>query len=142
MGRRVILLLSAMAIMVVVAAGVALAVSHTFNEQPNNCAGRATNANDRFAMGGGNDACNGRGGNDGIFGDHGADRLGGGDGADHLVGDTGADRVGGGRGHDFLNVSDNVRGNDSINCGPGVDQAVKDTGDTSTGCDDNVTQVP
>jgi len=143
MGRRLILLLSAMATMVVVSAGVALAVSQTFTDADDNCAGTATSGNDQLAMGGGNDTCNGLQGNDWIFGDHGDDLLFGSTGGDSLFGGTGADAVEGGFGPDFVNVSDNVGGNDEIDCGPGAfDEAVKDEGDFSTGCDNNVTVRP
>jgi Ca2+-binding RTX toxin-like protein len=79
---------------------------------------------------------------DWIFGDHGDDLLFGSTGGDSLFGGTGADAVEGGFGPDFVNVSDNVGGNDEIDCGPGADEAVKDAGDFSTGCDNNVTVRP
>jgi Ca2+-binding RTX toxin-like protein len=142
MGRRLVLLLSAMATMVVVSAGAALAVSATFTDMDDNCAGTATTGNDQLAMGGGNDLCDGLRGHDWIFGDHGDDDLFGSSGDDALFGGTGTDVAAGGFGNDFINVSDNVSGNDEIDCGPGADKAVKDVGDFSTGCDGNVTVVP
>jgi Ca2+-binding RTX toxin-like protein len=148
MGRRLILLLSAMATMVVVSAGVALAVSQTYTDGDDDCNNPptgylpATSGADQLAMGGGNDTCNGLGGADWIKGDHGNDDLAGASGGDALFGSTGDDTFDGGFGNDFVNSSDNVGGNDEIDCGPGVDKAVKDLGDFSTRCDGNVTVVP
>jgi Ca2+-binding RTX toxin-like protein len=148
MGRRAILLLSATATMVLVAAAAALAVSFTFTNAANNCAGPATNAADRLAMGGGNDICNGLGGGDQIFGDHGNDNIDGAGGNDYLFGGTGEDEVNGAIGNDYINVSDHVAGNDSVDCGPGTDRAVRDvdiaagTADSLANCDGNFTDVP
>jgi len=127
-----------MATMMLVAAGVALAV--TLTEGDDVCTGTA--ANDQFALGGGNDTCNGLGGADEIFGDQGNDDLVGSSGGDALFGGTGTDTVDGGFGNDFINVSDHLSGNDEVVCGPGTDRLVKDAGDFSTGCDRNVTVVP
>jgi Ca2+-binding RTX toxin-like protein len=155
MGRRAILLLSAAATMVLVAAGVALAVSVTFTNAADDCNNPAvaTIAADRLAMGGGRDICNGLAGNDEIFGDHasdntgalgpgvslygaggndtieggtGSDTLGGGPGNDYLFAGTGEDDVDGGSGNDYINVSDHFAGNDTVNCGPGADRVVRD----------------
>ena len=137
MGRRVILLLSAMALMVVVSAGAALAASATFTNGPDDCAGTATNQNDRFAMGGGADVCNGLAGNDQIFGDHGSDTLNGGFGADHLQAGTGQDELNGGpSGGDFVSVVDN-RANDLARGGPGPNDicAVDAAGEVGGGCE-------
>jgi len=177
MGRRAILLLSAAATMVLVAAGVALAVSATFTNAPDNCNNPpvATIAADSLAMGGGRDICDGLDGDDAIFGDHGSDNTGalgpgvslfgdggndtieggtgadtlvGGLGGDYLFGGTGEDAVDGGLGNDFINVSDHVAGNDTVDCGPGTDRVVRDvnpaTGDVDSilNCDGNFTNVP
>jgi Ca2+-binding RTX toxin-like protein len=159
MGRKAILLLSATATMVLVATGVALAVSATFTNAADDCNNPAvaTGAADRLAMGGGRDICNGLGGNDEIFGDHGDDNTGalgpgvslyGAGGNDTMEGGTGSDTLGGGLGNDFINVSDHVAGNDAVDCGPGTDRVVRDV-DLTTGevdsvvnCDLNVTNVP
>src|SRR5215204_6542916 len=127
------------------------------------CGGRlqqppvATGAADELAMGGRRDICNGLGGNDEIFGDHGNDNTGalgpgvslyGAGGNDTMEGGTGSDTLGGGLGNDFINVSDHVAGNDTVDCGPGTDRVVRDV-DLTTGevdsvvnCDLNVTDVP
>jgi Ca2+-binding RTX toxin-like protein len=146
MGRRAILLLSAMATMVLVAAAAAIAVSFTFTNAANNCAGPATNSADRLAMGGGNDTCNGLGGGDEIYGDHNNDNIDGSGGNDYLFGGRGQDEVNGAVGNDFINVSDHVAGNDSVDCGPGTDRAVRDVApgaaDSLANCDGNFTDVP
>ena len=161
MELRAILLLSAVATMVLVDAGVALAVSVTFTnaaDDSNNPA-VATIAADMLAMGGGRDICNALAGNDEIFGDHGSDNtgalgpgvslygaggddtivggtgsdsLGGGNWNDFLFAGTGADAVDGGGGNDYINVSDHVAGNDTVDCGPGTDRVVRDR-DLTTG---------
>jgi Ca2+-binding RTX toxin-like protein len=175
MGRRAILLLSAAATMVLVAAGVALAVSATFTDAADDCNNPAvaTIAADRLAMGGGRDECDGLAGNDEIFGDHGSDNtgslgpgvslygaggndtveggtgndtLGGGTGNDYLFAGTGRDDVDAGIGNDYVNVSDHVAGNDTVDCGPGSDRVVRDVApgivDPVVNCDGNVTNVP
>ena len=86
----------------------------------------------------GGDTVSGNASGDIIDGDSGTDDLAGNSGADWLFGGTDADTADGGFGNDFINVS----GNDEVDCGPGVDEAVKDAGDTSTRCDGNVTVVP
>jgi Ca2+-binding RTX toxin-like protein len=146
MGRRAILLLSAMATMMLVAGGVALAF--TFTEGNDNCRGTATRGADQLAMGGGNDRCAGLARKDEIFGDHGRDDLSGDSGDDFVFGGSGADTVEGGFGDDFINVSDHVAGNDEVDCGVGTDRVVRDidprTGDRDViaNCDDNFTDVP
>ena len=113
MGRRAILLLSAVATMVLVAAGVALAISETFTNAADDCNNPAvaTIAADMLAMGGGRDECDGLAGNDEIFGDHGSDNTGalgpgvslyGAGGNDTVEGGTGNDTLGGGPGNDYL----------------------------------------
>jgi Ca2+-binding RTX toxin-like protein len=141
MGRRLILLLSAMATMVLVAAGVALAalfVGTTGNDP--SCP--ATADPDQIAMGPGNDTCSALGGNDQVYGDSGNDELNGNGGNDQVYSGRGSDASSGGSGNDFLNAADNRSGNDSVNGGPGVDRCVADEGDTVRECDGRVTRVP
>ncbi len=61
MGRRLILLLSAMATMVVVAAGVALAIVSIGTSNADNCtaATLASTGADDITLAGGNDTCDG-----------------------------------------------------------------------------------
>jgi Ca2+-binding RTX toxin-like protein len=141
MGRRAILLLSAMATMVLVAAGVALAALFvgTTGSDPS-CP--ATADPDQIAMGPGNDTCSALGGNDQVYGDSGNDELNGNGGNDQVYSGRGSDASSGGSGNDFLNAADNRSGNDTVNGGPGVDRCVADDGDTVRECDGRVTRVP
>jgi Ca2+-binding RTX toxin-like protein len=159
MGRRAILLLSAMVTMVLVAAGVALAALFvgTIGDDPS-CA--ATTGDDEIAMGPGNDTCSALAGNDQVSGDSGNDTLFGNPGNDQVFGDSGDDtlhgnldndQVYGGTGNDqlfgdfgtdFLNSVDNVSGNDTVNGGNGIDRCVVDEGDIVSECDQRVTRVP
>lgn len=110
--RRVILLLVMMGFLLVLGAGVALAVSvsgaFTGTNQSETING--SSGNDRIAGGGGNDTINGRGGKDRLFGDFGNDAL------------------KGSSDDDFLNVADNTNG-DSVDAGGGTNKCVVDVGD-------------
>jgi Ca2+-binding RTX toxin-like protein len=141
MVRRAILLLSAMATMVLVAAGVALAVLFvgTTGSDPS-CP--ATADADEIAMGPGNDTCSALLGNDQVYGDSGNDELHGNGGNDQVYAGRGGDVVSGDSGNDFLNAADNVSGNDTVDGGPGLDRCVADVGDTVSECDGRVTRVP
>jgi hypothetical protein len=93
MGRRLILLLAAVATMVVVSAGVALAANIIGTNNGENCATLnppPTNNADNITLAGGDDTCNGQGGPDTIHGDSGADTLIGGPAKDSLYGGGGA----------------------------------------------------
>lgn len=146
MGRRLILLLSAMATMVVVAAGVALAAVLTGTGAAENCTnfggGPTANADD-ITLGDGNDTCNGGEGADVIHGDSGQDNLDGGGGTfdDRLYGGGGnGDILKGGSGDDFLNVVDGDDGggnaDDTAQGGPGAnDVCAVDDPNEATGCE-------
>ena len=76
MGRRLILLLAAVATMVVVAAGVALAENLVGTNNGENCSAVGPGPSpgtDNITLAGGDDTCNGQGGTDTIHGDSGAD---------------------------------------------------------------------
>ncbi len=111
MGRRLTLLLCAMATMVVVSAGVALAANIIGTNAGENCATLTpppTNAADNITLAGGDDECDGKGGPDEIYGDSGEDVIMGGAGKDSLYGGGGGvnDVDGGGGAGDFVNVVD------------------------------------
>jgi Ca2+-binding RTX toxin-like protein len=89
--KRVALLMAMMAVMVLVASGVAMAVTKIGGPGPNIL--RGTN---------GADSLLGKGGKDGLFGLRGADTLLGGTGNDLARGDRGSDSISGGRGNDLL----------------------------------------
>ena len=147
--RRTIVLLTAMALALCVAAGVALA--QPFGDQPggagvkktcaSSCEGTTypdtligTNASNHIEGLGGNesptfgDLIQGHGGSDALYGDAGGDRIEGGSGSDTifggtgrdlLIGGTGKDHVNGGSGGDEIQVRDGYR--DVVNCEGGTD---------------------
>jgi Ca2+-binding RTX toxin-like protein len=114
MGRRLILLLCAVATMVVMSAGVALAVVIIGTNAAENCATpipgepAPTEQADDITLAGGSDTCNGLGGADEIYGDSGSDDINGGNGADALYGGGGPNNTvnGGGSGGDWVSVVD------------------------------------
>jgi hypothetical protein len=126
MGRRLILLLSAMATMVVVSAGVALAVVIIGTNAGENCTmgipgqPAPTEQADDITLAGGGDTCNGLGGADEIYGDSGSDDIDGGNGADDLYGGGGANNTvnGGGSNGDWVSVVDGDT-DDTAEGGPG-----------------------
>jgi hypothetical protein len=103
MGRRAILLLVAMATMVVVSAGVALAAEVIGTGLADNCATLpqpATTSDDEIALAGGDDFCQALAGNDWVAGDSDNDTLNGNQGTDEVYGNQGTDDVRGGFGAD------------------------------------------
>jgi Ca2+-binding RTX toxin-like protein len=133
--RRAILLVAMMALTLVVASGMALAVTKIGTNGPDTL--RGTNQADNLLGKGGNDILLGRHGRDNLLGGPGKDlvfggfrdatgsgnkNLAGGDGNDALIGAQGSDVIVGAEGNDFL-----VDGNepnpkqDAISSGPGND---------------------
>jgi hypothetical protein len=109
--RRTTLLLVAMGCLLVIFAGVAVAVSQTGTNTANT-PNLGPNA-DKYAGGGGNDDIEGLGGNDILFGDHGN-----------------VDTIDGGSGDDFLNSADSVGGDRVFGAGHTAgDVCVVDEGD-------------
>jgi Ca2+-binding RTX toxin-like protein len=104
--RRVILLLTVMAVTVVLTSGVALAVNKVGTNGPDTHKG--TNGDDNLEGRGGNDDLFGLSGSDNLLGGPGKDNVLGGDerrasrGDKNLVGGPGNDRVAGGRGSDNI----------------------------------------
>jgi len=115
--RRVILLLTAMALSLLVASGVAMAVTKIGTNGPDTL--RGTNEADNLLGRGGNDDLFALGGNDNLLGGPGRDNvlggheigpdpswgeknLLGGPGNDLVNGGSGSDNIGGGEGHDLL----------------------------------------
>jgi Ca2+-binding RTX toxin-like protein len=110
-----------MMVVLVVAAGVALAVSKTGTNQGDTILGDDT-ADDKLAGGGGADTIKGKGG-DRLFGDHGSDEL------------------FGGPDDDFINAADQ-QADTTIDGGNGTDTCVVDAVDPApVGCE-NITTVP
>ena len=92
--KRMLAVLAVAATMVVMSAGVALAVTLTGDNGPDRLVGTAQN-----------DTLRGLGGND------------------TLVGGGDPDRLFGGAGNDFLNATDRRPEGDLVDCGPGFDRA-------------------
>jgi Ca2+-binding RTX toxin-like protein len=138
MGRRLILLLSAMATMVVVSAGVALAAVIIGTNANDNCAAPGivgqpapTAGVDDITLADGADICNALGGADLMNGDSGGDTLNGGGGGDQLYSGGGiGDTLVGGGGGDFLSVVDGDDGagnaDDQVSGGAGADVCAVD----------------
>ena len=147
--RRIVLLFSLMALMSVVAAGVAWAALQEGTDGPDTLNGTAQ-ADRQFGLGGqdvlsgrgGNDKQNGGGGPDTIRGNAGDDTQKGSKGADTIIGGPGGDNVFAGGGADFVNVKDDQVQNDTVDCGPGDDTVRRDfilalppRGDTIENCE-------
>jgi Ca2+-binding RTX toxin-like protein len=106
MGRKAILLLTSVAVMVVVSAGFALAAVITGTKQPDTLSG--TQNADKIAGSAKGDAIMGKAGNDQLHGDSGNDNINGGPGADNVQSGTGVDTANGQDGNsDFVSVVDN-----------------------------------
>ena len=150
--RRVILLSTVMAAMLVLVSGVALAASRTGDNGPNNIVG--TNRADTLLGRGGHDLVNGLGGNDFVSGGAGHDDFSGGFGddvvsggpkGDYLHGDVwdGHSSGSGQRGNDFLiggggnDTIYSAEGHpDTIVCGGGRDWVEADHSDiVATDCE-------
>ena len=156
--RRAILVVATMALTVLVASGVALAVTKIGTNGPDTL--RGTKGDDTLYGLGGNDTLLGRPGNDNllggagkdvVYGGHGTDNAVGGDGNDALDGAHGSDNIAGGDGNDFMldgeshggatdilyggagtdviNPANKPAGKDLVSCGPGVDRVLADRKD-------------
>jgi hypothetical protein len=138
--RRTILLLITMALTLLVASGVALAVTKIGNDGPDTLSG--TNRSDTLLGKGGNDTLFSRAGDDTLLGGSGKDRLVGGkkvgtayrtqggdknllggDGNDMVIGGRGPDVIVGGGGNDLLATGDTLRetADDKVFGGDGTD---------------------
>jgi hypothetical protein len=138
--RRTILLLTTMALTLLVASGVALAVTKIGTDGPDTLSG--TNRSDTLVGKGGNDTLFSRAGNDVLLGGPGKDRLVGGtrvgsayrtqggdktllggDGNDNIIGGRGADNIAGGEGNDLLATGDLITdtADDKVAGGDGTD---------------------
>jgi len=123
--RRTVLLMAVMAACLVMASGVALAVSKTGTNGDDVL--RGTAQRDTLAGGGGDDLLYGFARRDRLYGDSGADRVRGNSGPDQLFGGQGFDRVFGAAGDDFINVLDERK--DVVECGTGFDEVYADPQD-------------
>ena len=145
--RRTIVLLATMALSLLVASGVALAVTRIGTEGPDTL--RGTNGADTLIGKGGNDILLALAGNDTLLGGPGKDivnggslaepfggnkNLVGGDGNDFMFGGEFAppavtDTLSGGAGDDVINVFNKPAGKDLVSCGGGFDRELADRAD-------------
>lgn len=133
--RRLILLMSTVALLVTASAGVALAANVFGTNGDDTLFGtaqaddiRGKGGNDELRGGAGDDALHGGNGNDVIYGHGDDDILKGGFGGDRLRPGDGRDQVFGGPGNDLI---ESFRDDDPdfINCGGGYDTANVQAGD-------------
>jgi hypothetical protein len=141
MGRRLTLLLAAVATMVVVAAGVALAANVIGTNAGENCATlnpSPSNNADNITLAGGDDDCNAKGGADEVYGDAGTDNIQGGNQTDSLYGGGGAsnDVDGQAGNNDWVSVVDGDS-DDTATGGPGTGDtcAVDDQSEADNTCE-------
>jgi Ca2+-binding RTX toxin-like protein len=135
MKRRGVLLLTSMVVMVVVAAGVALAAlvdCGDFGRPGGNCLGTnqsdqitGTSERDIITAASGGDNVEARGSNDDVYGDAGGDTLNGQGGGDYLEGGRQEDVMRGGPDNDAINAVDGL-GGDVANGGDGDDDCFLD----------------
>src|SRR5215216_3971119 len=141
--RRVILLLTVMAATLVLASGVALALTKIGTNGPDTL--RGTNGNDNLLGKGGNDRLFALNGRDTLLGGPGNDIVIGGWGSDNVVGEEGndllfdgpdrdvaLDKLSGGAGTDVIGVASlrlKATAADIVTCGSGFDRVVADTKD-------------
>ena len=151
--RRTILMVTAVALTLMVASGVALAVTKIGTDGPDMLIG--TKGSDELLGRGGTDWISGLGGNDVISGGpgnddplssraigsldggRGADVISGGPGIDDLwdgpwPGDSAVDTLEGGEGNDFLGAANRPAARDIVSCGAGRDLAWVDRKDIVT----------
>ncbi len=121
--RKMVLLMAAMGALLVLTAGLALAVTKSGGSGNDNL--RGTNGADVLSGGSGDDVLRGL---------VGADRLSSGSGEDEVFGGSGRDAISGGSGDDFISDGDDgVR--DTINCGTGFDTVRADRVDNLDDCE-------
>jgi hypothetical protein len=138
--RRAILLVAMMAVSLLVASGMALAVTKIGTDGPDRL--RGTNGDDTLLGKGGNDllfALGGREtllggeGNDYLYGHTGADRIVGGEGDDLIFQgpypETAKDTLSGGDGNDVLFFDNRTPAKDVVTCGDGFDRVGADRKD-------------
>src|SRR5919107_1480274 len=138
--RRLVFLLTVIALVLVLASGVALAVDRIGTNGPDTL--RGTNGADNVLGGSGNDFVTGDRGSDSLVGEEGMDlvdggpgpdRVGGGDGPDLLIDgpfeETSRDTLSSGDGNDALFVDNRPATRDIVTCGSGFDRVVADERD-------------
>jgi Ca2+-binding RTX toxin-like protein len=142
MARRLALLAVSAAVMIVMVAGVALALSLTGTSGNDSLTG--TQGRDEISGLQGDDTLVGMGGVDLILGGDNSDRLFGSSGNDSLFGGTGDDVFRGGLGNDRINAVGAEDNNqvDRVDCGAGTDTAFVNARDIVFGNCEQVTTFP
>ena len=126
--QRVVIMLTVITAALLLASGVALAVSKTGGNGDDVL--RGTPQRDSLSGGGGDDRLYGLRAKDRLYGNSGDDRMFGGPGPDQIYSGQGSDRVRAGGADDFVNVLDESD-NDHVICGGGTfDEVYGDGGDT------------
>jgi Ca2+-binding RTX toxin-like protein len=138
--RRVTLMLAAMTLALLLASGVALAVTKIGTNGPDIL--RGTNGEDNLLGKAGKDVIPGLGGEDNLLGGRGNDAVGGGRGSDNVLGEGGndylqdgpfnessEDNLSGGGGNDVLDAINRPAFGDTIVCGRGFDRVLADRKD-------------
>jgi Ca2+-binding RTX toxin-like protein len=138
--RRVALVLAAMALAMLLASGVALAVTKIGTDGPDIL--RGTDRADNLLGKGGKDVLHGLGGgdnlvggvgNDAVWGDRGSDNLLGAEGNDYLsdgaLTEFSEDNLSGGGGNDVLDAINQPAFGDTLVCGRGFDRVLADRED-------------
>jgi Ca2+-binding RTX toxin-like protein len=116
--RRIIILLSLMAVMVAIFAAAAFAVTKTGTQNDDLLIG-TDNSDNLYGLNGA-DILRGHGGNDYLEAGRGDDAVYGGDGNDHIYLGGGNDQAYGGPGDDTINAVDGVVSNDFVSGGAGT----------------------
>src|SRR5215210_3098806 len=138
--RRLVLLLTAMALTLVLASGVALAVNKVGTNGPDTL--RGTNGADNLLGRGGNDILLALAGNDNLHGGPGKDFVVGGRGSDNILGEEGndliidgpdrefaTDKLSAGDGNDAVGAVNSPAFKDIVTCGGGFDRVMVDRKD-------------
>lgn len=135
MRRRGMLFMVSVMVTLLLASGVALAVTRVGGPGPDALSG--TDGRDKLVGKQGNDSLDGRQRSDRLFGGRGIDSIKGGRGADIL--DAGPrnegarDALDGGRGKDVLRVRNVPAAEDAVSCGRGFDRVIADRQDVVDG---------
>src|SRR5215207_6973529 len=159
MMRRTMLLVATMALTLLVASGVALAVTKIGGPGPDHL--RGTNGDDILIGRGGNDILNALAGDDELLGGRGKDvvvggesccdesdfsggnkNLLGGPGNDAVVGGLGADNIVGKGGNDLVGVFNDPAFKDIVACGGGLDRVFADKKDLVASDCERVADTP
>jgi hypothetical protein len=136
MMKRIVLVLTVGAMLLVQAAGMALAAPYSGTPGEDGVATaktyNGTAADNILRADKGDNYMYGRGGDDRMYGNGGNDKMFGGPGNDKMFGGPGSDRISGGAGNDRIVVAGD-QAKDQVYCGTGYDTVVANRGDIIEG---------